>query len=132
MSRYVILIALLAACSSSTQPAPGVAGTYQLTAVNGLSLPVAIPGGVGGTPATATGGSAVLTEDATVMAQLAMTMQIDGANVPAAPSLVGTYTIGHDTVYVRDAAQGFVIPAVFRDGVLTADIEGVSFRFVRK
>jgi hypothetical protein len=130
--RLAFLFVLVAACGSPTEPALNVSGTYNLTAVNGLPLPAAIPGGIAGTPATATSGTLVLSENAVMAAELAVNVQTSSGATPMTRSISGTYTVGHDTVYARNAADNSAIQGIFKDGTLDTVMDGVSFRFVRQ
>jgi hypothetical protein len=127
----VTTIVLAAACGESPTE-PGPSGIYDMVAVEGVSLPAAIPGGVDGFPATATGGMVMLGSDHSISADLRLVLQVGSSTSDTAFTLSGTYTIGSDTVYVHDAATGRVIPAVFSGGRLTARLEGLSFAFDRR
>jgi hypothetical protein len=133
MFRKLMLatIVLAAACGESpTEPA--LSGIYDMVAVEGVSLPAAIPGGIDGVPATVTGGSVALGSDHTVSADLHVTLQSGSSASETVFTLSGTYSIGSDTVYMHDATTGQVVPAVISGSRLTARLEGLAFAFDRR
>lgn len=126
-----IMMLLVAACGDGpTDPYAAVIGVYDLVLVDGAPVPASAPGGIGGIPATVSGGTVALESDMEVAAELQILFT--GASAAEKLVLLGTYTVGHDTVYVRDAADGQIIPAILTADRLTAVFEGVTFTFDRR
>jgi hypothetical protein len=127
-------IVLVASCGE-TPSEPTLSGIYDLVAVEGAPLPAALPGGVDGVPATATSGTASLASDHSVLADLRLTLQNETSPIKTSYTLSGTYTVGRDTVYMKDTASGHIVLAVISgsDGSrLTAMVEGLRFAFDRR
>ena len=126
-----LLVGLLAAgCSDATAPSP--VGSYQLTQVAGVALPAPLPVGVNGAPATVTSGTLSIRDRNEWVAEIGISVLVQGSAIPNNQIMSGTYRVSRDTVYFTDPSDNSVTPAVRAGNRLTVEVEGVSLVFDRK
>ena len=121
-------LTLATACGDAATE-PEVAGSYALARVNGAALPARFPIDAAPGTATATGGTLTMGPGRAWRAEVAALLDAGGAAVPASQVMAGTYTQRADTVFLRDARNGAVVPALVTGPTLVATVDGVRFEF---
>lgn len=116
---------LLVACSDSTGPAASVAGTYDLTAIDGERLPYEILG------QEILSGTLLLREGGTFTSSIRSRYEdfVTGEMEEETETESGTYSRDGRSLFLNFDGETEDAAATYEDGTITVNTSLVSFRF---
>ncbi|MBI4408445.1 MAG: hypothetical protein HY561_01975 [Gemmatimonadetes bacterium] len=124
--RRLLCGLLVVTCVGCRQP--GLVGTYELEAVNGVALPV--PATRTSTArATIVGGSLTLGADGSYRSRLLFRVRTHLGSYADSSVTMGSYERRGRVVELRQPLRTMV--ATVRDGTVTVDVEGWTYRYRR-